>query len=361
MAKSKKQESCSCMDIHDRTIIEIRYCYDGKSFRAIAREIGRSPSTVKRDIDGRPRKGTGRYTAVRAQQEAEERRHRGGRKRKMDYAPLYRYVKKKLKLGWSPEQISMRLKEAFPDDERMQVSHETIYTFIYAQVHRKGHGMVKQGKEDLRLYLPRKRKRRMRKGMRKAQKMERNSTLPSIERRPKVVEKRKEIGHWEGDTMVSRKSKTRIKSMNELVSGVVFFAKTDDGTAEVCNQALITRMQDVSPKHRITLTQDRGNENMDWETVEKHLGISCYFAHPYCSHERGANENANGLFRRHFPKGTDFGKIKDKDIAKVEYLINTRPRKRLNGLTPYEVFYHRTGIDLEPVAYSRMTGVAREP
>ena len=99
----------------------------------------------------------------RAQQEAEERRHRGGRKRKMDYAPLYRYVKKKLKLGWSPEQISMRLKEAFPDDERMQVSHETIYTFIYAQVHRKGHGMVKQGKEDLRLYLPRKRKRRMRK------------------------------------------------------------------------------------------------------------------------------------------------------------------------------------------------------
>ena len=279
----------------------------------------------------------------------------------MDHTPLYRYVKKRLKDGWSPEQISMRLVDNFPDDERMRISHEAIYTYIYNQINRNGHGSVKKGKEDLRVFLPRKRKRRIAKGMRKAQKIEREYTLPSIEQRPKIVARRKEVGHWEGDTMLSRKSAVRIKSINELVSGVVFFEKTQDGTAEACNRALITRMSFIPEEHRKTLTQDRGNENMDWRTVEHALGISCYFAHPYCSHERGANENANGLFRRHFPKGVDFGKIKDKDIAKVEYLINTRPRKRLNGLTPYEVFYHRTGIDLESMAYSRLTGVAIKP
>ena len=86
---------------------------------------------------------------------------------------------------------------------------------------------------------------------------------------------------------------------------------------------------------------------MAYRGVEREIGISCHFAHPYASHERGANENANGLFRRLFPKGSDFGKVADGEIAAAEYLINTRPRKRLNGLTPYEAFYRMTGHDIE--------------
>ena len=134
------------------------------------------------------------------------------------------------------------------------------------------------------------------------------------------IHERTVIGHWQGDTVVSRKSVSRVKSINEVTSGVVFFEKTEDGTATVCNSAVIR----------------------------------------YCSYERGANENANGLLRRLFPKGTDFGKVSAEDIARVEYLINTRPRKRLGGLTPYEVFYQKTGVDLESMAYSKLTSGAIE-
>jgi IS30 family transposase len=179
-------------------------------------------------------------------------------------------------------------------------------------------------------------------------KLARSIALPSIEDRPKEVKERTLVGHWEGDTMVSRLSKPRIKSMNELVSGTVLFEKTADGTSEACNTALIKRLQSIPSPYVQTLTQDRGTENYDYLEVEKALDIKCYFAHPYCSHERGPNENSNGLFCRYFPKGTDFGKIKNHEIAVVEYLINTRPRKRLDGLTPCEVFYQKTGVILYP-------------
>lgn len=352
MAKSQKtgRKSFTRLNIHERSIIEIRYCIDKKSVRSIAQELGRSHSTVLREINGRPRKGVGRYKAVRKQQEATERIKQRGRKKQLDHPPLWRYMREKLTLGWSPEQVSIRLPVDYPRDTRMRVSHETIYAYIYGQ----------EGSIDLRHLLPRKRKRRVKKGVRKTQKLERLHALPSIEDRPKEAQRRVTIGHWEGDTVLSHKGRVRIKSMNELTSGVTFFAKTKDGTAQACNHTVIKRMQDIPTAHRLTLLQDRGSENREWQYLEQTLGISCYFAHPYCSHERGSNENTNGLLRRYFPKGTDFGKITAEKIAKVEYLLNTRPRKRLNGLTPYEVFYSKTGVDLKPVAYSRMTSGALE-
>lgn len=362
MAKSKKRrEPFTRLSIHERSVIEVRWCTDGKSVRSIGRELGRHHTTVQEEIGGRPRRGTGRYRALRAQREADARIQGRGRKKKLDHEPLLRYMKEKMTIGWSPEQIAVRLKKEHPDDPTIQVSHETIYTYIYGQINRQGHGTVKEGCEDLRGLLPRRRKRRMKQGMRKAQKLERDCTLPSVEDMPEESTERKVIGHWQGDTVVSRKSATRIKSINELKSGVVFFEKTEDGTAQACNEATVRRMRDIPERYCLTLLQDRGSENMHWRQIEEKTGITCYFAHPYCSHERGANENANGLLRRLFPKGTDFGEIKDVRIAEAEYLLNTRPRKRLNGLTPYEVFYHETGIDLQSVAYSRMTGVGLEP
>jgi len=102
----------------------------------------------------------------------------------------------------------------------------------------------------------------------------------------------------------------------------------------------------IPKKYRKTLTRDRGSENREYVSLKKDLGLAIFFAHPYCSYERGSNENGNGLFRWYFPKKTDFATLSDEDISAVEYLLNSRPRKRLDGLTPYEAFYQETGVAL---------------
>lgn len=135
--------------------------------------------------------------------------------------------------------------------------------------------------------------------------------------------------------------------MSERRSGIVFFAKTKDGTAVSCDEVLRNRLEALAQEYRLTLTRNRGSENMNYKILSKDLGMDIFFAHPYCSHERGCNENDNGLFRRYYPKKTDFATLTEKQISFVEYLINSRPRKRLGGLTPYEVFYQETGVALE--------------
>lgn len=351
MAKLQKQlnkhRTFKRIDFRERVIIENRYCVDKKKLNEIAKELHRPISAISREIDGKPRAGIGRYSANIAQRIVETNRKNQGRKSKFSYGPLKKYMLDKLKIGWSPEQISIRLPIDYPDDENMRISHEAIYKHVYSQIYRGGNGQVKPGCKDLRKYLARRHLRRQKKGFRKAQRLEREDLLPSIELRPKEAEKRKVIGHWEGDTLVSRKGEERIKSVNERVSGIVFFNKTVDGTSQACNQAAIERLKVIPLQYLKTLTQDRGFENLNFQTIEKELSLSCFFAHPYCSHERGSNENANGLFRRYFPKGTDFGKITEDQISKVEYLINSRPRKRLGGFTPYEEFYRATGVALD--------------
>jgi IS30 family transposase len=342
-----KRRSFARIDYQERVKIEQRYCVDYRSLADIARECKRPYSTLMREIDDAPRKGPGRYSADRAQARADEKAHKQGRHASMDYEPLNTYVVAKLKLRWSPEQIMVRLPIDHPTDKRMRISYEAIYQYIYAQVHRAGAGGVKKGHADLRPYLRRRNRTRRTKGSRTAQKVERLAALPTIEDRPKEVEKRKVVGHWEGDTLVSRQSSARIKSANERATGIFFFTKTPDGTARACNTALVTRLTQVPPAFRKTLTQDRGTENREYETVEEALGLTCYFAHPYCSHERGSNENGNGLFRDFFPKKTDFSKVSDRDVLRVERLINSRPRKRYGGRTPYEVFFNATGVALE--------------
>ena len=328
------------MDIHTRVVIEMRYCRDKRSVREIAGEVGYSHVAVLKELQGKPRKGGGRYDALRAQRETERRRQRRGRREVLSYPPLRDYVKEKLKEGWSPEQIGIRLPLEYPEEKKMRVSHESIYRWVFSSLQQ----------EDLRRYLTRMRKKRLKRGCRVWRQREQEEILPSIEGMPVLSG----VGHWQGDTVLSRRGDLhRVKSINEVVTGVVFFEKTKDGTAEACNEVLIERLNTIPPLYRKTLLQDRGSENRQWRPVQREAGIHCYFAHPYASYERGANENANGLLRRHFPKGTDFGKVKSEDIARVEYLLNTRPRKRLNGNTPYEVFYQRTGVDLEKLWYIR--------
>ena len=313
------------------------------SVRGIAKQLGRSASSISREIKRNQTEKLELYRPRLAHEKALDRRtHRQGRKLDSN-EELSSYVKTYLKLGWSPEQISARSKNI----AGVSISHEAIYQYIYAQVHRGGYGYVKPGKEDLRQYLARRRNRRMKKGMRKSYRIQKGP-LPSIEDRPKEVAARSVVGHWEDDSIVYTPTcPVRLRTTNELTSGLVFIEKTKDSTMIDANRITNKRLGVLPPELLKTLTRDRGSENMGFETLEQDLGINVYFAHAYHLWERGANENLNGLIRRYLPKGTDFRTLSDQDIARIEYLLNSRPRKRLGWKTPYEVFYELTGVALQ--------------
>lgn len=348
MLKKKNHKGGKPFSLRERSIIEVRWGRDSKSMIEIAEELKRNKSSISREIGGKPRKGVGKYNAEAAHRKALVRiSNRGNKPKTTKNSRLKSYIETKLKdESWSPEQISIRLPHDFPKDDTMRIATESVYQEVYRRVHRGGNGMVKSGQLDLRSYLPRRHKHRATKGFRKAQKVERDASLPSIEVRPVIVEQRKRVGDWEDDTLVSRQSKVRIKNATERKSGVTFFGKTKDGTAESCDAVLTEKLSRLPKKVLKTLTRDRGSENVGWQKVEHDLGLKVFFAHPYCSSERGTNENTNGLIRRFFPKKTDWSKVSDDEIERAEYLINTRPRKRHGGLTPVEVFFKATGVAL---------------
>jgi IS30 family transposase len=320
-----------------------RGLWEKKSYRAIAKELGRSPASVSREIMRNLPPQRFLYTPRLAHERALEYRKRRGREERLKNDMLRGYVVSHLKLGWSPEQIASTAQKA----TNTSVSHEAIYQYIYAQAHHGGHGCLKLGREDLRPYLARRRKRRMRKGLRKPYRIEKGP-LPSIDARPREVEARRCIGHWEDDSLVSSPTiPTRLRTTAERVSGVVFIDKAHDRTMAEANCITIRRFG-ILPHHvRKTLTRDRGAENLGYKALEWELGIRCFFAHAYHAWERGSNENVNGLVRRFFPKKTDFRTVSDEEIQRVEHLLNTRPRKRLGWRTPYQVFYELTGVALQ--------------
>ena len=323
----------------DRINIQIYY-REGLSIRAMARKMKRNPSSISRELGGRPSRGVGKYQAYSNHQR--KLKNRLGKKQvrlKNDFVKNY-VVEKMIDKSWTPEQISLRLPIDHPGNT---ISHEAIYQYVYAQVRRGGNGKVYEGCKDLRPYLARRHTRRQRKGFRQAQKAER-PVLPSIEQRPAIVNNRARVGDWEDDTIVSRQSNDRLKTINERVSGVVLIGKMKDGTINESNRVVKERLGSVPKEICKTLTRDRGTENMGYKELEEFLGLDCYFGRAYCSQDRGSNENINGLIRRYFPKKTDFSKISDEQIKNVEYLINTRPRKRHGGKTPLEVLLERTGV-----------------
>ena len=344
----KKKAGASPFSLKERCIIEVRWCRDNKTVSEIAAELKRNKSSVSRELTDRSRHGRGKYNADLSHKKALARIANRGNTAKTKRQPeLKAYIETKMKDGhWSPEQISLRLPHDYPFDSSMRLAVETIYQEVYRRVHRGGNGEVKKGELDLRPYLARRHKRRAKKGFRKAQKIERDASLPSIESRPAVVEARKRIGDWEDDTLLSRISTARLKSITERASGLTLLGKTKNGTAENCDAVLIEKMKKLPARVRKTLTRDRGKENIHWQEVERALGLKTFFAHPYCSGERGTNENTNGLVRRFFPKKTDWSKVSDGELIRVEYLLNTRPRKRHGGLTPLEVFFNKTGVTI---------------
>ena len=321
------------LSLEERELIQ-KMLWEKQSIRYIAGILKRSPSSISRELKKNNPKQHKRYTPRLANERAVKKRSSRGAPKLAKDSELYQYVVHHLKLGWSPEQIAL---------VRGDISHEAIYQHVYRQIHRQGHGYLKPGGEDLRPYLPRRRKRRMAKGYRVPRRVLKG-VLPSIDDRPALSG----VGHWEDDSIVyTSTSSVRLRTTNELRSGVVFIDKVKERTMAAANRVTIQRFIQLPKQYRLTLTRDRGSENLGYQELEDTLGIRCFFAHPYHSWERGANENLNGLIRRYLPKGTDFQTISDAQIKHIEYLLNTRPRKRLGGKTPYQVFYELTGVALQ--------------
>lgn len=299
-----------------------------KSVRYIAEVLNRSPSSISRELQRNFPKEHKVYTPRLAQERAIFKRTQRGREERLKNVTIRSYVVSHLKLGYSPEQIAGIIKKEKVGD----ISHEAIYQFIYSQVHRNGWGELRKNKEDLRPYLRRKQKRRTHKGLRKTTKLERISGK-SIDIRPYIVEARKRLGDWERDTVESRDHKPGINTLVDRKSGYVLITKVKDKSSPSTVEAM--KRLTTFPCHTVTL--DNGPENTNWKDMEEVTSASVYYAHPYHSWERGTNENTNGLIREYFPKKTDFTLVSDEEIAKVEYILNTRPRKRLNWSTPLQV------------------------
>lgn len=305
----------------------------GCGVREIARQLGRSPSTISSEISvgiwNDTNTHTATYVAIHAQKLRDQRAAGSHEPVRFKYLPLEQYVRCNIQAGWSPEQIHGRLPKDYPNDRRMRVSPETIYAFIYA---------AEQADEKLWEYLPRKQKKRRKRPGRKVHR----SRIPdrvSIRERPEAVNDRSEFGHWEGDSIEGRRSvgdgihtEVERKSRKLLARKVGRITSLETAKA----QLRMFGQLPVGARHSTTLDNDR--ENHQHGTLRRKLGIQAYFADPYSSWQRGTNENTNGLLRRYAPKQTDFTTLSQRELDDIVEEINNRPRKVLGYKTANEVY-----------------------
>lgn len=299
---------------------------EGSSVGDIAKAVGRNKSTISRELKRNSPPERRRYVPCRAHARACERKTNANKHERLKNEFVRHYVKDGLAQGWSPEQISGRIRIDHPGQT---INHEAIYQYIY-------HPQNPDRVEMIKLLRRAHRKRRDKGIGRKVRKTKIPNRIP-IDARPKSVESRRYYGHWEGDSLVSRKSKAALNSLVERKSRLVLITKLQRKSAADTNKAVMGRLKKFPAKGRQTLTLDNGTENAKHETLSSKLGIKCYFARPYASWQRGTNENINGLIRWYLPKGTDFRTITSEQIARIEYLLNSRPRKCLGYRTPMEV------------------------
>jgi transposase, IS30 family len=302
----------------------------GLSYREIGRRLGRHHTTISREVNrNRPTYADDAvYWNESAQQYADQRKHQPRHIAKRLNTQLVDYVRGKLELDWSPEQISGRLQIDFADNKSMQVSHEAIYQWIYLDASIGGS-----------LYT------HLRCVHKKRRKQKRYGTgrglIPgrvSISERPAAVDLRERFGDWEGDSVEGSKGSGAIASHVERKSRYLIAAKLADKKADTMAQKSIKAFWRVPKAIRKTLTVDNGKEFSFFKQIEDRTGLRIYFADPYAAWQRGLNENTNKLLRQYFPKGMDFRKLTDYDLALKVKLLNNRPRKCLNYQTPKEVY-----------------------
>lgn len=306
----------------------------GCSFGAIAHSLGRSVSTVSKEVSA----GGGNryvYRATTAHRRAQRKaRKRKLWKRKILLIPrLRRYVQKKLRLRWSPEEIARKIAKEYPLDMTMRISPEAIYSYLY--VLPKG-----ELKKEFLACLRRERKRRHKRKQDGAKPVGRGKILDmlSIEERPAEVADRIVPGHWEGDLLIGKNRQSALGSLVERTTRTTILIPLKNRMAETVRKAFAKEAKKLPAQMRLSMTYDQGKEMAEHKLFTKETKMQVYFAHPASPWERGTNENTNGIIRQFFPKGTDFSKISRREVKHVQHLLNGRPRKVLDFATPYEVF-----------------------
>ena len=311
--------------------IEERACIkkmksEGSSIRAIARYLDRNPSSISRELK-RNKGRNGIYHPVTAQRLYFERKDNCGRKISIN-AIVQKHINDKVDDNWSPEQIYFRSK--LENNEIKIPSFSTIYRWIHL-------GLIAKG--DM------KKLRRKGKFKRPQETRGRFNVGKTINKRPKTVYKREEIGHWEADTVESgrightRKSAYCLVTLVERKSRYTLSRVVPNRREEKVTPAIIEMMSSLPSYMVKTITCDRGKEFSGYKKIESKLNCKVYFADPYCSWQRGTNENTNGLLREYYPKGMDLSLVTESNIKAKVNSLNTRPRKCIGFYTPEEILY----------------------
>ncbi len=295
-----------------------------ESLRGIAQRLGRAASTVSREVAGNG--GQRRYRAAVAHRASRHRAQRPKPAKLATHQRLQAVVEEKLELWWSPRQISRWLIDAYPSDEEMRVSHETIYQSLFIQ----GKGALRK---ELWRCLRTGRATRRPQGRPKSTKGQIRDMV-MISQRPPEVEDRAVPGHWEGDLLMGKRQ-TAIGTLVERWSRyVMLFALPDGNSAEAVRVALSATVQRLPEHLWESLTWDQGKEMAQHVQFSVDTGVEVFFCDPNSPWQRGTNENTNGLLRQYFPKGTDMSQLTQHDLDQAAYSLNTRPRQTLNWMTP---------------------------
>jgi IS30 family transposase len=303
----------------------------GHSIRAIAANLGRSPSTVCREVNANG--GRRKYRALVADRAACRRALRPKRAKLAQCRRLRGVVERKLVARWSPEQISAWLALEYPDLPEMQVSHETIYQSLFVQ----SRGALRK---ELHSCLRSGRAMRRAKAYVKANHIGQGKLkdMVMISERPAEVKDRAVPGHWEGDLIFGKKM-TSIGTLVERHSRYVILLKLPNGHgAEAVRKAMTKRILTLPAQLRRSITWDQGKEMAEHVRFTIETGVQIYFCDPKSPWQRGSNENTNGLLRQYLPKSSDLSQATQRELDAIARSLNTRPRQTLGWMTPSQAF-----------------------
>jgi IS30 family transposase len=330
MQKDTSKKTCSYrhLTLEEREDLAIGLA-KGLSYREIAQEINRSPSTISRECRrNQPLKNVVAYKANRAQLRSQERRTKSYSRGRLQCTSLRDYIVEKLILGWTPQIIAGRISK---DGLLPKTNHESIYQWIYSE------------QRDLIKYLPRSHRKRRKRGSAKYKHASKIPYRTPIKDRPLAANLRTEPGHWEADTAVSRQSKAAIAILIERASRFIKIRHMLSKSAHHMEQALISSLADIPPQFRKSITYDNRTENTRHQAVNNTLNTLSFFCEPYHSWEKGSVEQVIGLIRRSYPKKTDWALISQSDLDIIQDKLNHRPRKCLNFLSPHEAYVALAG------------------
>jgi IS30 family transposase len=299
----------------------------GDSFAAIGRQLGRSTSTVSREVAANG--GLKRYRAWRAHSRAYHQARRP-KVAKLTACPgLAEVVTEWLKQLWSPQEIARRLPKEFPDDPMMRVSHETIYQSLYVQ-----------GRGELRRELARCLRSGRATRRSQHQGVERRGRIPGmvmISERPAEVADRAVPGHWEGDLIIGKGGKSAVGTLVERKTGYVLLLHLPGGrSAEDVDAAMRRAIQKLPAQFFRSITWDQGKEMAKHAAFTVDTDIQIYFCNPHSPWQRGSNENTNGLLRQYMPKDISLARFSEADLEAIAWSLNDRPRRRHDYLKPSE-------------------------